>query len=313
MLHLFKEIVQIVLPVFLVIGLGYGVRRLKVVDNTFLFQLNRLIYYLALPLLLFYKIATADFDESFTFQLVIGLAVLILLMFVISYGFAVMANYSQSIRGTFCQCSFRGNLAYIGLAIVFNAYGERGLATAGIILGCIVPVLNLFSIIALLLPQQGNRIKPLFFLQQIVLNPLIIASFLGITWSFFHLSVPTVLDKALHIVTGMALPLALISIGASFSVEKLKGDVVQASLATLLKLVLMPVVGWVIFVFLGVSGTNLAIGILLAGTPTATAAYIMTQQIGGDAELSGTIIMLTTLLSMFSYTVILLFLKTGAI
>jgi len=309
MLSLFVDILKIVLPVFLVVGLGYGVKRSSLVDGNFLFQLNRLVYYLALPLLLFYKIATSDFQQSFNVAQVFGLGLTTLLIFILSYSYAALRKYPADVRGTFAQCSFRGNLAYIGLAIVFNAYGEEGLASAGILLGCIVPLLNFFAIIALLMPHRDNRFKPSFFVQQIAFNPLIIASFIGIIWSFLDVPIPEILDRALHIITGMALPLALISIGASFSIKKLRGDLTTAFLATAFKLVATPLLAAVLFSLLGVGGRDLAVGVLFAGTPTATAAYIFTQQMRGDSELSGAIIMLTTLLSAFTYTIGLMMLR----
>ncbi len=304
------EIINIVLPVFLVVGLGYGLKRSSLLQDSFIYQINKLAYYLALPLLLFYKIATAEFSRSFNLTLVVGLALTVFVGFCLSYLFAVFKGYGDEVKGTFSQCAFRGNLAYVGLAIVFNAYGEKGLATAGVVLGFIVPVLNFFSIVALLLPHQENRLRFSYFVQQILYNPLIIASFSGISWSFLKLPMPLVVDSALHIVTGMALPLALLSIGASFSLRKLRGDLTKAFLATMFKLVLMPILAAVLLVFLGVSGVDLAIGVLFAGTPTAAAAYIFTQQMRGDAELAGTIIMLTTLLSVVTYTVILLGIKS---
>lgn len=172
------------------------------------------------------------------------------------------------------------------------------------------PFLIFFSIIALLLPHKENRLHPKYFVQQILYNPLIVSSFLGIGWSFLKLPIPAVFDNALQIVTGMALPLALLSIGASFSLKKLRGDLTTAFLATGFKLVLMPILAAFLLFVMGVHGMDLAIGVLFAGTPTATAAYIFTQQMRGDAELAGAIIMLTTLLSVVTYTIILFVLKT---
>lgn len=207
-------------------------------------------------------------------------------------------------------------MAYMGLAIVFNAYGEQGLASGGVLLGFVVVALNLFSILALLLPHRTPSQKQsiaAYLVKQVIANPLIIACFLGLGWSFFNLPVPLVFDKGLHIVTGMALPLALISIGATFSPRKIQGDLGKAMLAVLFKLVLIPLLAAIIMIFLGVYGQDLAIGIIFAGTPTATAAYIMAQQMNGDDKLSGTIIMLSTLLSAFTYTGALFILKTAGV
>jgi malate permease and related proteins len=311
-MKLFAEILLIVLPVFLVIGVGSALKLTRLVDADFLFQLNRLVYYLALPLLLFYKISTADFSVSFNGALVAGLVISITAAFVLSYGYGVLRSYPPSVRGTFSQGAFRGNLAYIGLAMVYNAYGEQGLAGAGILLGFLVPTMNFFSVLALIMPHRNGakKVGVGFLLKQICGNPLIIASFAGIAWSFFHLPMPRVIDSALHIVTGMALPLALLSIGASFSFTRLRGDLKTTVLATVFKLVALPFIASLVLVVLGVRGQDLAIGVLFAGTPTATAAYIMAQQMQGDAELSGSIIMLSTLLSVATYTIVLYCLKT---
>ncbi|HXV19373.1 MAG TPA: AEC family transporter [Desulfuromonadales bacterium] len=308
---LFVDILTIVLPVFLVIVLGYLLKRLELIDATFLFQTNRLVYYICLPLLLFYKIGTADFFANFNGSLVIGSALAIAAGFLLSYGYAALRGYPPAARGAFCQGAFRGNLAYMGLAIVFNAYGEAGFTRAGILMGFLVPVLNLFAVLALLLPHRRNDggQGAVFWMKQLVGNPLIIASFAGIAWSYLQLPVPVILDRSLHIATGMTLPLALIAIGGSFSLEKLKGDLVRAAFATGFKLIWLPLIAAGLLILLGVGGQDLAIGVLFAGTPAATATYIMAHQLKGDAELAGSIVMMSTAFSVVTYTIALLMLR----
>lgn len=304
---LFLDILLIVLPVFLVIGLGFCLRWTGLVDSGFILQLNRLIYFIALPALLFYKIAVADFFASFNGLLLIVMLASVFLAFLFSYGYAALRGYAPEVRGSFCQGAFRGNLAYIGLAIVFNAFGEKGLAAAGILLGFMVPFFNFLAIIALLLPHRHKEqeMGALFWLRQLGYNPLIIASFAGILWSFLKLPLPQVLDRTLDIVTGMALPLALLAIGASFSLTRLRGDLSKAVIAVSIKIVWLPLFTAIALQCFGIGGRDLAIGVIFAGTPTATAAYIMAQQMQGDAELSGSIIMLSTIFSIFSYTIAL--------
>jgi malate permease and related proteins len=305
------DILVIVLPVFLVIATGSVLKWTGLADTGFLFQLNRMVYYLALPSLLFYKISTADFSASFNGTLMIGLLVSITIGFALSYAYAMFRSYPSPVRGAFSQGAFRGNLAYIGLPIVYNACGEKGLASAGILLGVLIPVMNFYAIVALLLPHRNSdpNMGAGFWVRQIGGNPLIIASFIGIAWSFFRLPMPKVMDSALNIITGMALPLALISIGASFSWEKLRGDLKKTVLATVFKLVFLPFLAALVLFFLGLRGQDLAIGVIFAGTPTATVAYIMAQQMQGDAELSGSIIMLSTFFSILTYTIALYCLK----
>ena len=306
----FFETITIVLPIFLIIGLGAVLKQVKLFDETFIRQTNRLVYTIFLPLLLFHKIGKADFSSFFNGPLVIGSSLVIVLGFAIAYFYSGKRHYPAAIRGSFCQGAFRGNLAYIGLAICLNAYGEAGLTKAGILMGFLVPILNLFAIISLLLPHRGESSErsPNLIIETL-LNPLIIASFLGIIWSFWKLPIPILLDRSLDITSGLALPLALLAIGGGFSLQRLRGDLRHAGLATAIKLILLPFLALLVLVSFGVSGTDLGIGILLAGTPAATATYIMAQQLKGDAELAGSIVTFSTLVSAISYTVLLLLFK----
>lgn len=308
---LFLDILIIVLPVFVVIGLGFGLKLAHLADGGFLYQLNRLVYFLALPALLFHEIARADFSASFNGRLLAGLLAATLLTFLLAYGFAVWRGYPPEVRGSFCQGTFRGNIAYIGLAIIFNAFGGEGLATAGILLGFLVPFFNFLAILALLLPhrQQKGQFGPWFWVRQIGGNPLIVSSFAGVLWCFLDIPLPKVIGRSIDIVGGMALPLALLSIGGSFSLQRLRGDISKTLIATTVKIVWLPLLTAAILIGLGIHGRELAIGVIFAGTPTATAAYIMAQQMRGDAELSGAIIMLSTLLSLFTYTAALVVLE----
>jgi predicted permease len=309
---LFIEILNIVLPVFVIIALGTLLKRIGLLDGNFLQHTNRLVYYVCLPLLLFYEIGRADFLANFNGRLVAGSILAVTVTFLISYTYTAVRGYPAAARGVFSQGAFRGNIAYVGLAIVLNACGPAGLTRAGILMGFLVPFLNLYAILALLWPHRhGDDAQgATHLLRRIVLNPLILASFAGIAWSFLAVPMPLLLERSLKITTGMALPLALLAIGGAFSLERLRGDLFTATLAAGAKLVWMPLLAAAILTWLGVTGTDLEIGVLIAGTPAATANYIMAQQLKGDAELAGTIVMLSTLLSAVTYTVALMILRS---
>ncbi len=314
-MSLFADTLLIVLPVFLIIGLGFGLKRTGLVESHFLFQLNRFIFWVALPALLFDKISNADFTASFNPMLLLGMVLATVTAFILSYAYSSYRAYSPAVRGAFTQGAFRGNLAFFGLAITFNAYGEEGLAAAGILLGFLIPLFNFLAVLTLLLPQRQTKQKlgASFYAYQYAFNPLILSSFVGIIWSVMEFSTPQVLDKTFDILAGMTLPLALISIGASFSFSKMRGEMRLVTLSTAIKLVWLPLLTAGILKILGVGGMDLAIGLIFAGSPTATAAYIMAQQLNSDAELSGAIIMLSTLASIGTFSVMLLILKAYGI
>ncbi len=312
-MNLYIDTILIVLPVFLVVAFGFLLRFTTLVDKDFLKQLNNLVYFVALPALLFHKISTADFSATFNPALLIGMMLATAAVFAGSYYYAFLRGYSPGSKGAFCQGSFRGNLSYIGLAIIFNAYGEQGLAIGGVVLGFLIPFVTFLSILAMLLPQKQGRQKlgVDFWAAQLLYNPLVIASFAGIVWSLLSIGMPEVFDRSFTIITGMSLPLALIAIGASFSFKNLKGEVTKAVLASLVKLVWLPFVTAVVLVAMGVGGVELATGVMLSAAPTATLSYIIAVQFDSDADLSISIVILTTLFSVFTYAAAIYILSAG--
>lgn len=306
-----SQILLIVLPVFLVIWLGYGLKLVGILHERFVGDLNRLIYYSALPALLFYKIATASFQENFEPAALLGLAISIGAAFLFAHWYGGFRGYSPEARGAFTQASSRGNLAYVGLAVIFSAYGEEGVIKAGIVLGFIVPAMSLLSIVALALPhwQKGQGGGLLVKARQLFFNPLFLGPVAGIVWSYLQIPMPRILDKSLSIFTALSLPLALIAIGGAFSFARLRGSLESTLLATAIKVVLLPMVAACVLYWLGVREEDLVIGVILAGTPTATVCYILADQLRGDTVLSANVIMLSTLLSIFTYTLALYLLQ----
>ncbi len=311
-MQVFAEIAIIILPVFFVIGLGYLLRRIELIDDRFLYQANRLIYFIGLPSLLFHKIASADFSATFNGRMVAGATVVMLSGLTLSYGYAALGRkYRREDRGAFSQGAFRGNLAYIGLPVVFSAYGEEAFARAGMFMGCLVPVINLLAILALLLPhRKGTRQTGWsFWYRSLLSNPLVLAALLGIVWSYWQLPLPEIVARSFSLTATITLPLALLAIGGSFSLRKLRGDLVQATLASLFKVIGLPLLTIVFMLLLEVRGLDLGIAVLMAGAPAAAACTVLAQQLNSNTELAGSIILLSTLFSLVSYPVILYVLK----
>src|SRR5512147_2249973 len=133
------DILQSVLPVFLVIAIGATARRYRFIDEPFVQGANSLVYFLLLPALLFHVMGTSDFRQAFSGPLVIGGYAATLAVFLLAFPLSRRLGLSPGERGAFIQGSFRANLAYVGLPIVFTAVGGEGLRKAGIFLGFIVP------------------------------------------------------------------------------------------------------------------------------------------------------------------------------
>lgn len=298
------DILLSVIPVFLLIGLGAALRRYGFLKEGFIDSANSLVYYILLPALLFHEISATEFREAFSGPLVAGGYAAILVTLAIA--FALSGTLGPSERGSFLQGTIRANFAYVGLPIVFNVLGQSGLSKAGIFLGFGVPFLNALSVMALIIPHGMEKGKGFDvarrILRQLVTNPAILACMFGIAWSLLKLPVPTIARRTLQLLSPATLPLSLLCLGGSFSIDRARKGFAPASLAAFLKLVVLNALGLAFFRWMGVSGQDLQVGMIMLGCPTAVVTYVMASQLSGDTDLAGTIVITSTAASAVTIT-----------
>jgi len=289
------------------VAVGIVLRRYRFLDEGFIDKANSLVYYILLPALLFHEIGGTDFRQAFSGPLVVGGYAATLAIFLLALLVARAIGLGPSETGVFVQGSLRANLAYVGLPIVFNAVGPAGLRKAGIFLGLIVPLLNGLSIVALMAPHgagkgEGTAKTASRIARQIATNPIILACLAGIAWSMLKLSLPGMVDRTFRILTPATLPLALLSLGGSFSFERARKGFAVASLAAFMKGVVVTGVGIALYRWMGVSGEDLRIGAIMLGCPSAVVTYVMAARLRGDTDLAGTIIIVSTVTSAVTIT-----------
>jgi len=291
---------NVVLPVFLIIALGFGVRRVNFVDKFFLEKISHLAYFVAVPALLVWKIGTASFDLNFNPRLILGCYLTVGGCGLGAYGIARMLRLPPREVGSFTQGSFWGNLTYIGLPIILAAYGEEGLQRGGVLIGFLSPLVNAAAVLALTWPLKGTmEWKSVVDLRNALLtNPIILSCFVGLLLSRFSVPFPTFAVNFLRFLSDLALPLALIAMGGNLSFEKIRKDYKATAFACLCKLFLMVLLGWFLLVWLGVRGLDFKVGIMLTACPTAFSSYLLSTKLGADRSLMSSDIMVSTLLSM---------------
>jgi malate permease and related proteins len=300
------EILQAVLPVFLVIAIGAAARRFRFIGEPFIDSANGLVYYLLLPALLFHKIGTSDFRQAFNAPLVLGGYAATVATFLAATLLSRRMRMTPAEQGAFVQGAFRANLAYVGLPIVFSAVGDAGLRKAGILLGFMVPLLNALAVVALLLPHGGGGRRPgenaRRVLRQLAVNPLILSSFLGIAWSALSLPLPPLAGNTLEILSSATLPLSLLCLGGSFSFERARPGFRLAALASSMKTVMLAGIALAAYRWMGLSGEELRVGAIMMGCPTAVITYVMASQLKGDTDLAGSIVVVSTAASAATIT-----------
>ena len=300
-----SAIVSTIAPIFTVIFMGWWVHRKGLVPPEFLGPANRLVYHLAIPALIFSAISKADFGAHFDPVVLGGTLASILLGFVMTWAGALRLPLRRFQTGTFVQCAFHGNLGYIGLAVSFYYLGEKGFAQAGILAGFIMILQNLLAVTVLQVyapdrSGQGVSLKRTLLL--IVMNPVIVSALVGIGCSVTGLPLPMVVSRTLSILSSMALPLALLIIGASLDFGQLRTTLSGVAAASVVKLLILPGIGFGVFRYLKLPPALYLPALILLASPTATLTYVMAREIGGDDNFAVGAISMSTLLSAITFT-----------
>lgn len=288
-----------VLPLFLIMALGYVIRRTPLMDQHTHQMMNKLIFKLFLPILLFKNISTSNLDALsgswvFLFAFIAEMAVFLTLFAVVP-----LIEKENSRRGVLIQAMGRSNYALFGLPLVGLLYPGEDIAVASMLVAISIPIFNVMSVIALE-TYRGGKVNPLKILRGIVTNPLIISCALGFLWLISGLTMPTFIQTAISDAAKIATPLSLFVLGGAFEFSRIRCNARPLIIGTLGKLVIVPLLGLTVAVLCGYRGMELASMGVAFMAPCAVSSYPMAQQMGGDGELAGQLVVFTTAFSMFS-------------
>lgn len=292
-------IIATIVPIFLIVLLGWGVRRRGFLPAGFLEPANRLVYYVAIPAMIFQSITKSDLRDWLN-PLTITLPLIALAgAYVFAWAASRMLRYNRSLTGTFIQNSGHGNLGYIGLAVAYYFLGENGLVQASVTAGFMMIWQNILSVIVLqyYAPNMDKTFGLKEYLLGIMGNPVIIAVIAGMSLSLIGMTLPLILQRSLSIISGLALPTALLIIGASLSLERIRLFAATALSVAAIKLLVMPALGWGLYRLCHVASADMVPGLILLASPTATVSYVMAKEMHGNPDLAVATISASTLLS----------------
>jgi len=298
------NIATTIIPIFAVITLGWVARLKGFIQPEFLGPANRLVYYIAIPAMIFHAISKASLKTQFDVAVLFITLFSVLAVFAVSWCVGVLWRIERRELGTFIQTSFHGNLGYIGLAVAFYSLGDDGFVRASIIAGFIMILQNLLAVVALQL--NSKNISPTGNIKSVILrimgNPVILSALAGILFSLTGFRLPLVISRSLDILSGLALPMALILIGASLSFKLMRLKISQILSSSFLKLILLPALGFVIYRLFDIDLKNYLPGLVLLASPTATLAYVMAKEMNGDTDFAVAAISTCTMLSAATFT-----------
>ena len=302
--------VNVTIPIFLIILLGYILRRIGFLTDEFVRVANKYVFIVALPVMLFRDIAGSDVRKDMNVKFFLFCMIVTIIMFFLVWGIAKLALKDKTMVGAFAQAGARGSAAILGVAFVENICGNSGMAPLMIVSA--VPMYNIISVIALTFGgndrQRGTAgIKKAFV--NILKNPIIIGILLGVPFSVFDIPIPAIPTRTISYIAQTATPIALIAIGAGFDSQQALTRLKPSLVATVIKLVILPVIFLPVAIGMGFGPSEIVAILIMVGAPATVSGYIMAKNMDNDYVLSSNIIVLSTLLSSVTLTLWVFVLK----
>ena len=304
------------MPVFLVMLLGWWLKKINFISDDFVSVADKLVFKVALPVLVFKDIASADLSKDFEWKFVLFCFLGTCIFFGVTWLFAEIFIRDKHMIGSFVQGSFRGSAAILGIAFAQNIYGSSGLVPMMIVAS--IPLFNIFSVIVLMRSANAEETDKMAVLKKtgkgIVTNPIIIGIFLGIAFALLKVTFPPMIEKTIQSVASLSTPLALIAIGGGFSTGAALKKWKPTLAASIIKLIIIPGIFLPVAVAMGFRNEEMVALLILTGAPTTVSSYIMAKNMDNDGTLASGIVVMTTLLSSVTLTAIIFILKsTGMI
>ena len=304
---------NVIAPVFFLMVLGYLlVNYTSLADRKLTKQANAIVFKIFLPCMLFYNVYQSDIGAEIhsRIKLCIWAAGGLLILFVLLCLIVPKIVKQENQQGVVIQGIFRSNYVIFGVAVVQNMYGVKSTTTAAILSAILVPMYNFLAVVALSIFGEKRETDWKKIILDIVKNPLIISSVLGIIFSLLGIRLPTAVDTTVQDLAKLSTPIAFMILGGDLDFSKVKGNLKVASAVLTIKLVILPLIMIPMIVMMGYRDADLLSGLLAYQTPVAVSSYIMAQQAGADGQLAGQLVVFSSVLSIFTLFVTILILRT---
>ena len=301
------------MPIFLTMILGLFFRKVGLLDESFTSKMNKFVFKIALPVLLFQDLSDSDFSAVWDIKFVLFCFFATLLSILAVWGLSHLLK-ERSARGEFIQAAYRSSAAILGIAFIQNIYGNSGMAPLMIISS--VPLYNIMAVVVLAVFRPEREEITADFVKKtaknIVTNPIILGIAAGLLWSVLRIPKPVILQKTVQNIAVLATPLGLIAMGASFEAKSAAKNIRPSIAAAAIKLVGLAAVFLPIAVILGFRQEKLVAILVMLGSATTVSSFIMAKNMGHEGSLTANTVMLTTCGSAFTLTFWLYLMKTLA-
>ncbi len=299
MIENFIVSINCVLPMFLILCLGLLMRRSHVVPETMFPQLSTISFRFLLPCLLFYNVYTADLTASAQPALISFLVLWVLLLFALSYALYTAVQRDPRRRGAYIQNAFRTNIAVVGVSLAQVMMDQEGTAAVAVAISILIPLYNVLAVFTLE-SCRGGGLDRHTIIRNILRNPLILACFLGLACMVLRIRLPSAVEHAIQSVGSAGSVTTLLALGASFQFSGVGKNLRALVHCTLVRLFIVPFFALASAVLLGFRGNALGVILVCTASPMASTSYPMALSCGSDHELTGQIVVTSSLLCSLS-------------
>ncbi len=300
-----------IVPLFLIIAVGYTVKRLGWIGPEEVRRLNKVTFYTFMPVMLFYNIYTSDFSQAVRLPYALFVVGAALGMVAVSFAVTLLAEKMPERRGVMIQAAFRSNFVLLGLPIAAELLPEGNLGVTALMVAIVVPIYNMMSVVVLEY-FRGGKPRAGEVLLAVVKNPLILGSVAGLLVQALHITLPEVLVSFAGKMNSAATPLILLLLGASFETREIARYKKELLVCVGLRLVVFPGAILTLAAALGLRDIEFVTVLAMTAAPTAVNSFNMAQQLGGDSQLAGSAVVVSTAASFFTLFVwITLFKQLG--
>jgi predicted permease len=300
-------VVNNLFPVFALLLFGHLLKRAGLTHDAFLKTSDKLIYFILFPLLLFWKIGAAS-DRIGDPGLYKAAICAVVSVYILSSMYIKIFRVGAFQAGSFSQSCYRFN-TYIGMTVVISALGEEGARQFSILIGLIIPLINILAVSTLTWFAK-DKVSPqkrvVLTAKALLTNPLIIGCLAGIAYWKMIGGFPVFVDNTFRLTSYVTLPLALLSIGGALTLSGIKNHFKLSLVACVFKLIILPLAGFILLKLFDTGGISFKVGMIYFTLPTSTALYILSAQLSSDTQLASAAIALSTILSFFSLSLALI-------
>ena len=300
-----------IVPLFLIIAVGYTVKRLGWIGPEEVRRFNKVTFYTFMPVMLFYNIYTSDFSQAVRLPYALFVVGAALGMVAVSFAVTLLAEKMPERRGVMIQAAFRSNFVLLGLPIAAELLPDSNLGVTALMVAIVVPIYNMMSVVVLEY-FRGGKPRAGEVLLAVVKNPLILGSVAGLLVQALHITLPEVLVSFAGKMNSAATPLILLLLGASFETREIARYKKELLVCVGLRLVVFPGAILTLAAALGLRDIEFVTVLAMTAAPTAVNSFNMAQQLGGDSQLAGSAVVVSTAASFFTLFVwITLFKQLG--